>query len=95
MNAEDTERALKNTLSLEFQQAKLTQKGGKTPRVYKGQAEITQLVDGSLKLKLCHVYDSQDKLFEELFEENNTSPSGIKLELGQIIEDDHYFDFEG
>jgi hypothetical protein len=43
-------------------------------------------------LKLCHLYESSDELFEEL---NSSSFSVTKFHPGQIIEDDHYFDFEG
>lgn len=92
MNNKNTEQILKNTFSLEFPQAKLTQKNGEPPRVCKGPANITQLDDGRLVLKLNHLYGSRDEVFEEF---NTSIFNRKKFQLGQIIDDHHYFDFEG
>src|SRR5687768_74402 len=85
------EQLLKNTFSLDFLEAKLTQKRNEAPRVYKGPGNITQLSDGSLVVKLYHLYESPSERDKDL----NASFNGKKHEFGQIIEDNHYFDFEG
>ncbi|MBA4143180.1 MAG: hypothetical protein H0X43_09305 [Nitrosospira sp.] len=91
LNAKDTERVLENAFSLEFLQATLTQKLSEAPVMYKGPANITQQGDGSLILKLYHLYESTD----ELVKDANDRLCGIKFRPGLIIEDEHYFDFEG
>lgn len=91
LNAKDTERVLDNAFSLEFLQAKLTQKRSEAPVVYKGPGNITQQSDGSLILKLYHLYESSD----ELVKDANASSRGKRFQSGRIIEDYHYFDFEG
>lgn len=78
LNAKDTERVLENTFSLEFLRAKLTQKRNEGPLVYTGPGSVTQQSDGSLVLKLYHLYESSD----ELVEDANTSLGGRKFQPG-------------
>lgn len=91
LNTKDTERVLGNTFSIEFLRAKLTQKRDEMPVVYTGPASVTQQSDGNLSLKLYHLYESPAELLKEV----NTEIDGGALKLGKIIEDYHYFDFEG
>ena len=103
LNAEDTQRVLENAFSLEFLRAKLTQKRDESPVVYMGPGSITQQSDGSLTLKLYHLFESSAELLEDVkttFGGGEKQPGEIifgvnELQPGQIIEDHHYFDFEG
>jgi len=91
LSSKDTDRILTNSFSLEFLRAKLTQKNNEAPVVYSGPGSVTQQSDGTLILKLYHLYESS----EEFIKGVNISFGGSGLQPGQIIADHHYFDFEG
>ena len=90
LNFKDTDRVLTDDFSLEFLQAKLIQKTKENPVVYTGPASVVQSEDGVLKLKLYHLFQSSSEVTREISATFNNG-----FQPGQIIGDQHYFDFEG
>jgi hypothetical protein len=91
LSPKDMDRVLSNTFALEFLKAKLTQKDTSEPVTYSGPGSVTQDADGHLQLKLYHLYQASSDMVAEV----NSALGAGSLEPGKIIEDHHYFDFEG
>ncbi|MBL0729419.1 hypothetical protein [Piscinibacter sp. HJYY11] len=88
--SKDNERILANDFSLEFLEAKLTQKAAIAPVVYTGPAGLVVGDDGVLMLKLYHRFQDADEFKREI-----ESAFGPGHEAGRLIGDEHYFDFTG
>lgn len=91
LSAKDRDRVLSNSFALEFLRATLTQKDAKTPVIYSGPGSVIQDPDGRLQLKLYHLYQTPSDIVQEV----NSAFGGSGLEPGKLVEDHHYFDFEG
>jgi hypothetical protein len=91
LSVKEKDYVLANSFALEFLNAKLTQKRTSIPTIYQGSASITQDLNGRIQLKLYHIYQNPSHLIQEI----STAFGDDGLEVGKLIEDSHYYDFEG
>lgn len=91
LTAKDRDRVLSNAFSLEFIHAKLIKKDASKPVVYAGSCNVAQDPEGGLQLKLYHAYQTATDITEAF----SAAFGNTGLEPGKLIEDSHYFDFEG
>lgn len=91
LTTKDRDRVLSNAFSLEFIHAKLIKKDALKPVVYAGSCNVAQDPEGRLQLKLYHAYQTSADMTDAF----SAAFCDTGLEPGKLIEDSHYFDFEG
>ncbi len=89
ITADTLKQITSGKFSLEFLRARLTQQRESDPVIYGGPGSVEQDDDGSLTLKIYHLFDSSSTVVSEI------NAMGIRSPSGKLIDRSDYFSLEG